>query len=76
MKKVIHVKSEATKVCEFRAKISAFYRRLHLAASAASQTFSSKSFSCKKVKTTSEIEVCSEVCFTVDKENRTEPAKQ
>ena len=51
------------------------------ACSAASHTFNEKSFSrrvfrVKKVKNISEMEWNSFVCFTVDKENCGEPAKQ
>ena len=51
------------------------------ACSAASQTFNEKSFTqrvflAKKVKNISEMEWNSFVCFTVDKENGREPAKQ
>ena len=65
-----YVQSEATEVCEFRA----FYIRT-------SHTFNEKSFTqrvflAKKVKNISEMEWNSFVCFTVDKENGREPAKQ
>ena len=64
-------------VCDFRAKIPAFY----WACSAASHTFNEKSFTqrvclAKKVKNISEMEWNSFVCFTVDKENGRQPAKQ
>ena len=74
-----YVQSEATEVCEFRAKTPAFSCSL---LSAASHTFEEKSFfsksffSLKKVKNMSEMEWNSFVCFTVDKENCGEPAKQ
>ena len=73
-----YVQSEATEVCEFRAKIPAFSCSL---LSAASHTFEEKSFSqefflVKKVKNISEMEWNCFVCFTVDKENRGEPVKQ
>ena len=60
-----YVQSEVTEVCEFRAKIPAFYRRFHLAAPSLCERFTdfqrekfiSKSFSRKKVKNISEIGV-------------------
>ena len=72
-----YVQSEATEVREFRAKIPAFIA----ACSAASHTFNEKSFTqriflAEKVKNISEMEWNSFVCFTVDKENGREPAKQ
>ena len=67
-----------TEVCESRAKISAIDCSL---LSAASHTFNEKSFTqrvflAKKVKNILEMEWNSFVCFTVDKENGREPAKQ
>ena len=65
-------------MCEFRAKIPAFSCSL---LSAASHTFQEKSFPqgvflVKEVKNILEMEWNSFVCFTVDKENCGEPAKQ
>ena len=62
-----YVQSEATEVSEFRAKIPAFIA----ACSAASHTFSEKSFTqrvflARKVKNISGMEWNSFVCFTVD----------
>ena len=76
-----YVQSEATEVCEFRAKIPAFYCSLQRRFPAASHTFNEKSFTqrvflAQKVKNISEMEWNSFVCFTVDKENGREPAKQ
>ena len=63
--------------CVFRAKIPAFIA----ACSAASNTFSEKSFTqtvflARKVKNISGMEWNSFVCFIVDEENGREPAKQ
>ena len=57
------------------------FRPFITAGSAASHTFNEKSFTrrvflAKKVKNISEMEWNSVVCFTVDKENGREPAKQ
>ena len=62
-----YVQSEATEVCEFRAKIPA--------CSAASHTFNEKSFTqrvflAKKVKNISEMEWNSFIYFTVDKKKK------
>ena len=72
-----YVQSEATEVSEFRAKIPAFIA----ACSAASHTFSEKSFTqrvflARKVNNISGMEWNSFVCFTVDEENGREQAKQ
>ena len=70
-----YVQSEATEVCEFRAKITAFYCSLPRA----SHTFKEKSFTqsfSRKKSDISEMEWNNFVCFTVDKENGREPAKQ
>ena len=72
-----YVQSEATEVCEFRAKIPACHCSLqrHFA-HIRRETFYSRVFLAKKVKNISEMEWDSFVCFTVDKENGREPAKQ
>ena len=72
-----YVQSEATEVCEFRAKISAFYCSLQRRfAHIQREKFTQRVFLAKKVKNISEMEWNSFVCFTVDKENCVEPAKQ
>ena len=66
-------------MCEFRVKIPAFYRSLQRRfAHIQRQKFYSKSFSRESGKKTmiSEMEWNSFVCFTVDKDNGREPAKQ
>ena len=64
-------------MCEFRAKIPAFYCSLQRRfAHIQREKFYSKSFLAKKVKNISEMEWNSFVCFAVDKENCREPAKQ
>ena len=64
-------------MCEFRAKIPAFYCSLRRRfAHIQREKFYSKSFSPEKSKNISEMERNSFVCFTVDKENGREPAKQ
>ena len=74
-----YVQSETTEVCELLAKIPAFSCSM---LSATSHTFEERSFSqrvffsLKKLKNISEMEWNSFVCFTVDKENCGEPAKQ
>ena len=63
-----YLQSEATEVCEFRAKIPAFYCSLQRRfAHIQGEKFYSKSFFAKKVKNISEMEWNSFVCFTVDK---------
>ena len=72
-----YVQSEATEVCEFRAKIPAFYCSLQRRfAHIQRESFTQRVFLAKKVKNISEMEWNSFVCFTVDKENSREPAKQ
>ena len=76
-----YVQSEATQVYEFPAKISPFYCSLQRRFTKRVHTFNEKSFTqrvflAKKVKNISEMEYNSFVCFTVDKENGGEPAKQ
>ena len=61
-------------MCEFRAKIPAFYCSLQHRF--ARKVFPLRFFLAKKVKNISEMEWNSFVCFTVDKENGREPAKQ
>ena len=64
-------------MCEFRAKIPAFYCGLQRRfAHIQREKFYSKSFLAKKVKDISEMEWNSFVCFTVDKENGREPKQQ
>ena len=74
-----YVQSEATEVCEFHTKIPAFYCSLQpgFAHIQREKFYSSKEFfSLKKWKTFQKVEWNSFVCFTVDKENGREPAKQ
>ena len=65
-------------MCEFRAKIPAFNCSLqrHFAHIQREKFYSKSFFFAKKVKNISEIEWNSFVCFTVDKENGSKPAKQ
>ena len=64
-------------MCEFRAKIPAFYCSLQRRfAHIQRKSFTQRVFLAKKVKNISEMEWNSFVCFTVDKENGREPAKQ
>ena len=75
-----YVQSEVTEVCEFRAKIPAFYRRLQLAAPVLPrhhwEKFFSTIISCKKWKTFPTLEWNSFVYFSVYEENCREPAEQ
>ena len=74
-----YVQSEATEVCEFHAKIPAFYcslQRCFVHIQRYEKSFTQRVFLAKKVKNISEMEWNGFVCFTVDKENGREPAKQ
>ena len=64
-------------MCEFRAKIPASYCSFQrLFAHIQRESFTQRVFLAKKVKNISEMEWNSFVCFTVDKKNGIEPAKQ
>ena len=64
-------------MCEFRAKIPAFYCSLQRRfAQIQRESFTQRVFLAKKLKNISEMEWNSFVCFTVDKENGREPVKQ
>ena len=64
-------------MCEFRAKIPTFYCSLQRRfAHIQREKFTQRVFLAKKVKNISEMEWNSFVCFTVDKENGRERAKQ
>ena len=63
-------------MCEFSAKIPAFYRRLQLRRHAMRKVFFQRVFLLKKVKNILEFESNSFVCFVVDEENCRELGKQ
>ena len=64
-------------MCEFRAKIPDFYCSLQRRfAHVQRERFTQRVFLAKKVRNISEMEWNSFVCFTVDKGNGREPAKQ
>ena len=63
-------------MCEFRAKILALLQLAAWFAHIQRESFTQRVFLAKKVKNISEMEWNSFVCFTVDKENGRQPAKQ
>ena len=63
-------------MCEFRAKIPAFYCSLQRRYAHIQREKFTQVFLAKKVKNISEMEWNRFVCFTVNKENGREPAKQ